>query len=130
MDVNARSLTLVHLQMYDAHGKSQCINNSDGVDSDYVTVPDLDELEQVCSDSDDDNDVAVAGCDLNVDTTIEHSGCSQELLQQSSATLLLGLREKHKLTYASIQSIIQGVCSLNQQQLVVLKSEVKYCMWI
>jgi len=116
--------------MYDKHSaKSQCISNSDSTNSGFeLEQPLPDEVQQISSDSDDDNEDEVAGCDLKVDTPIEPGSCSQELLQKSSATLLLGLQEKYKLTHASIQGIIQGVCSLNQLQLGVLKSEVNLCL--
>ena len=50
--------------------------------------------------------------------------CSQEFLQKSVATFLLGLKEKFKLTQVSLQGIIQGVTSLNNQNISILKTQV------
>ena len=50
--------------------------------------------------------------------------CSQELLQKSAATFLLGLKEKFKLTQVSLQGVIQGVTSLNGQNISHLKTQV------
>ena len=50
--------------------------------------------------------------------------CSQEFLQKSAATFLLGLKEKFKLTQVSLQGIIQGVTSLNSQNISTLKTQV------
>ena len=47
----------------------------------------------------------------------EGEACSQELLHRSTALFLLGLKEKHKLTQAAIQSVVDGVTSLLQQRL-------------
>ena len=49
-------------------------------------------------------------------------------LQHSSALFLLGLKEKYKLTQVSIQGVIDGITSLNQHQIALLKSQVgRYC---
>ena len=45
-------------------------------------------------------------------------------MQKSSALLLLGLKEKHKLTQVTVQSIIDSVTTLTQQRLSTLKSQV------
>ena len=50
--------------------------------------------------------------------------CSMELLQRSSALFLLGLKEKYKLTQVAIQGVIQGVASITQQRISILKSQV------
>jgi len=46
------------------------------------------------------------------------------LFQKSSALFLLGLKEKYKLTQISIQGIVDGVTSLTQCNMSVLKSQV------
>ena len=51
---------------------------------------------------------------------------SREMLQKSSATFLLGIKEKFKLIQASLQGIIQGVTALNHQNMSILKGQV--CM--
>ena len=50
--------------------------------------------------------------------------CSREMLQKSSATLLLGLKEKFKLTQVSLQGIVQGVTALSHQNTTILKAQV------
>ena len=50
--------------------------------------------------------------------------CSMELLQRSSALFLLGLKEKYKITQVAIQGVIQGVASITQQRISILKSQV------
>lgn len=50
--------------------------------------------------------------------------CFKELLQKSSALFLLGLKEKYKLTQGTIQGIIEGVTSITQQRISILKSQV------
>ena len=39
------------------------------------------------------------------------------MLQGSSAAFLLGIKEKFKLTQASLQGIMQGVTALNHQNI-------------
>lgn len=46
------------------------------------------------------------------------------MLQKSSATFLLDLKEKFKLTQVSLQGIIQGVTALNHQNTIILKAQV------
>ena len=40
--------------------------------------------------------------------------CSRDELQKSSALFLLGLKEKHQLTQATVKSIVEGVTTLTQ----------------
>jgi len=56
---------------------------------------------------------------------------SQEMLQKSSATFLLGLKEKYQLTQTSLQGIIQGVTALNHQNMSTLKAQVRisFSVW-
>lgn len=49
---------------------------------------------------------------------------SHEVLQRSSATFLLGMKEKFKLTQTSLQGIVQGVTTLNYQNMIILKTQV------
>ena len=46
------------------------------------------------------------------------------MLQKSTALFLLGLKEKHKLTQAALQSVVEGVTSLLQQRLDILHTQV------
>lgn len=47
-----------------------------------------------------------------------------DLLQKSSALLLLGLKEKYKLPQSTVQGIVNGFTSLLQQQMDTIKSQV------
>ena len=49
---------------------------------------------------------------------------SHENLQRSSALFLLGLKEKHKLTQATVDSMVDGVTTLTHQNINCLRSEV------
>ena len=48
----------------------------------------------------------------------------QSIVQKSSALFLLGIKEKFKLTQSSINGIVQGITSLNQHHISMLKSQV------
>jgi len=50
--------------------------------------------------------------------------CSGEYLQKCSATFLLGLKEKFKLTQVALQGVIQGLTMLCHQNMVGLKAQV------
>ena len=55
--------------------------------------------------------------------------CSGYPLQNSSALFLLGLKEKYKLTQVAIKGVIEGVSSLNQHQLSLLRIQVfEFCL--
>ena len=75
-----------------------------------------DGVEDGSSDSDDN----VGG----VDGSEAREVCSQDLLQKPTALFLLGLKEKHKLTQAAIQGVVEGVTSLFQQRLDILHTQV------
>ena len=47
-----------------------------------------------------------------------------DVMQKSSALFLLGLKEMHKLTQVTVQSIIDNVTTLTQQSISSLKSQV------
>ena len=68
------------------------------------------------------------GISDNDDCNIEDVGCAEQPsvnhLQRSSALLLLGLKEKHKLPQSTVQSIVNGMTSLIQQHTDTLKSQV------
>jgi len=49
---------------------------------------------------------------------------SHENLQRSSALFLLGLKEKHKLTQATVDSMVDSVTTLTHQNINCLRSEV------
>lgn len=53
-----------------------------------------------------------------------------ELLQNSSALFLLGIKEKYKLTQVATQGIVEGVTNLTQQLISVLKSKVIISMHV
>ena len=46
--------------------------------------------------------------------------------QHCFCLFLLGLKEKHKLTQTAIQSIVEGVITLTQLQISILKPQVCY----
>ena len=52
------------------------------------------------------------GSDCSLGIGEEGEACSYELLQRSTALFLLGLKEKHKLPQAAVQSVVDGVTSL------------------
>jgi len=73
-------------------------------------------------DDDDDDDNALTDPDM----CDSHQLCfSKESLQKSSAIFLLGLKEKFKLTQVSLQGVIQGVTALTQQNINMLKLQVR-----
>ena len=55
---------------------------------------------------------------------VGEEACSWEVLQKLTALFLLGLKEKHKLTQAGVQSVVEGVTSLLQQRLDILHTQV------
>lgn len=50
---------------------------------------------------------------------------SPEMLQRSSALFVLGLKEKHKLTQATIQGVIQGVTGIMQCHLSAIRDQIR-----
>ena len=61
-------------------------------------------------------------CDLH--------GISQEVMQKSSTLVLLGLKEKFKLTQVSLQGIVQSMTGLSQQRTSALKAQVHRMLYI
>ena len=57
-------------------------------------------------------------------TDCDLQAISQEVMQKSSALVLLGLKEKFKLTQVSVQGIVQSMTGLSQQHTSVLKTQV------
>ena len=57
-------------------------------------------------------------------SSIDLPPCSMDTLQKSSAMFLLGLKDKFKLTQVAIQEIVEGVTSLTQKCISVLRSQV------
>lgn len=89
---------------------SSCNYTSDALDN---------TLEDDTDSSDSDHD------SVQKDSSAIHvQNCSRDGLQKSSALFLLGLKEKHKLTQATVQSVVKGVTNLTQQQISILKSQV------
>ena len=72
-----------------------------------------------------DEDIVDDGSDCGLGIGKEGEACSHELLQRSTALFLLGLKEKHKLPQAAVQSVVDGVTSLLQQRLDILHSQVR-----
>ena len=77
------------------------------------------------NDSDDDNDMSTSTVEMISDSTTETAPNPKDLLK-SSALFLLGLKEKYKLTQASVQGIINGVTSLIQQNTSFLQSQASW----
>lgn len=46
------------------------------------------------------------------------------MLQKNSALFLMGLKEEHKLTQGAVMGVVEGITSLAQQRLGVLRSKV------
>ena len=92
---------------------SSCDNTNDALDNTLENDTDS------SSDSDDHDTV-------HKESTSIHLQNSHNQLQKSSALFLLGLKEKHKLTQATVQGIVEGVTTLTQQQISILKSQVCY----
>ena len=77
-------------------------------------------------DSDDDDTGVTEGFDECV-YSVQDTECDRELCcsqQKCSATFLLGLKEKFKLTQVALQGVIQGVTTLCHQNMVGLKAQV------
>ena len=97
-----------------------------------VSIPD--ELLSSCNDTSDaldntlENDTDSSDSDhdsVHKDSTAIHvQNCSRDELQKSSAFFVLGLKEKYKLTQATVQGVVEGVTILTQQQISILKSQV------
>ena len=89
---------------------------------------------EVSGDDENDKDADDESSSTNVNAGADHEGmesttglppcCSQELLQNSSAVFLLGLKEKYKLTQTALQGIIKGVTNLTQQRISYIQSQV------
>ena len=79
--------------------------------------------ETTSSDHHDDNDVSDST--NNPETVCSGSlSCTSDAMQKSSALFLLGLKEKHKLTQVTVQSIVDNVTTLTQQRISSVKSQV------
>ena len=70
-------------------------------------------------------------CDENGEndaSTADNAEPTTDLLQRSlqnlTALCLLGLKEKYKLTQVAIQGVTEGVSSLTQHQISLLKTQV------
>ena len=69
------------------------------------------------SSSDDDCSAMTDGCDNQNEPC-----CSQDMLKRSAAMALLGLKEKFKLTQASLQGVIQSMTALTHELRATLLS--------
>ena len=104
--------------VYDVH--SECTTEPIGVDSVNVISEDVDVGYTRNNDSSEDDFIAMTdGCDNH-----DEPCCSQDMLKRSAAMALLGLKEKFKLTQASLQGVIQSMTAVTQQNISTLKSEV------
>ena len=84
-------------------------------------------LENNTDDAENDEEVNEFNYDENaitVDSTDPTADLPQHSLQNSAALFLLGLKEKFKLTQVAIQGVIEGVSSLTQHQMSLLKTQV------
>ena len=78
-----------------------------------------------CSDANDtDHDEMCCETIEDTDSIDQPFGNLQSVIQKSSALFLLGIKEKFKLTQSSINGIVQGITSLNQHHISILKSQV------
>ena len=85
----------------------------------------VDEIEDNDSDDDGENYISCGSVERNsISVTNHEKAPSSEGLLKSSALFLLGLKEKYKLTQASVQGIVDGVASLMQQNINYLQTQV------
>ena len=108
--------------VYDVHYyKSDCT-------LDCTILPEVESsLENNTDDGENDEEVNDFNYDENaiaVDSTDPTADLPQHSLQNSAALFLLGLKEKFKLTQVAIQGVIEGVSSLTQHQMSLLKTQV------
>lgn len=113
--------------VYDVHSAS----TTESVEVESVNATSMDcnedytsnDESEYASDDDASNDCSSSavldGCDYHVEPY-----CSQDMLKRSAAIALLGVKEKFKLTQASLQGIIQSMTALTQQNTSTLKSKV------
>ena len=100
--------------------EASCCSGSNSTD-------DVQTTEVMRSDNDDDHDHDHDVSDSINDPEMNCSGslcCPPDAMQKSSALFLLGLKEKHKLTQVTVQSIVDNVTTLTQQRISSLKSQV------
>jgi len=108
------------------------IHNVDGIDSTTVNVPESET--SCCSNAYPTDDIQTADLMNNEDDSENPTGgpevvcnnymcCSSDTMQKSSALFLLGLKEKHKLTQVTVQSIVDNVTTLTHQRISSLKSQ-------
>ena len=111
--------------VYDVHSDSTSTTEPFEVDSVNEISVDCNEDHIIndgytSNDDDDDHSAALDGCNDN-----DQPCCStQDMLKRSAAMTLLGLKEKFKLTQASLQGVIQSMTALTQQNMSILKSKV------
>ena len=120
-----RSYTNIRTFQNHVYNVHYCKND---VTSDLTILSEVESpLENNTSDVEKVNDF---NCDENsenafaVDNTEPTVDLLQHSLQNSTALFLLDLKEKYKLTQIAIQGVIEGVSSLTQHQLSLLKTQV------
>ena len=99
--------------------ESPCCSGLNSTDSE-----DAHTIETTSSDHDNDNDVSDS---TNNPAEMDCSGslcCTPDAMQKPSALFLLGLKEKHKFTQVTVQSIVDNITTLTQQRISSVKSQV------
>lgn len=115
--------------VYSVHGENSRASCTVIPENNSALAESHEDEDESCEDEDD-NHYAEQDFECNngqPTNDLDNQPCfSREMLQKSSATFLLGIKEKFKLTQASLQGIIQGVTALNHQNMSALKGQV--CM--
>ena len=78
-----------------------------------------------CTELDDDISSEDERNDSSEPTCVQSHSSVRDLMQKSAALFIMGLKEKHKLSQAAVQSIISGATSLHQLQLDMVLEQVK-----
>ena len=76
------------------------------------------------NDDNDEDEEEEGGGDGDSGVTWEVSGSQSSLTQKNAAMFLMELKEKHMITQAALQGVIEGVTNLMQSQLDALYSQV------
>ena len=102
------------------------------------TLPDTEDTVSINQTQDDSSDVetpsapalecTVEPCDQ--DNAAQQLPSFEKQLQRSSALMLLGLKEKHKLPQSTVQGIVNAVTGLFQQHVDALRLQVKLYIMI
>ena len=107
-----------HLYMYHSHDPSLC-NDSEAEESGH-TNHEVSTVDDDISDPIGANGELNDG-DINYVSTVDNASA----LQRSSALLLMGLKERHKLIQVALQGVVQGVTSLVQSRMDLLYDHIR-----